>query len=998
MRIRTQLIFAFLVLSVVPLTGIVLYSFFSSQRTLRQAVEADAAAMTREMETRMAAVRDDLGRGLRRLGELPVDTLIGAAGAEDAGRNDMVARKVLGAMGDAAPLVESIEFTPDPGWASQAVTAGRAGRSNSLPPTAPSAAHPASPAHPASRTPSDSRLAAASGAAAAAPVELPAAAAAPRVASRPAAPAPPAAPGVSGEPAAGTAWAAPATVTIPLRKLLIHFRAPAGGGSADANARQVDVEQLVQEALRKAEAAQAGATRRQQELMAKLMEKRHWPVSGAPRRSTPGAAGKEAGRHPRRGSGSGAGNEGATPPGASGASGSDMAGLSPQELQELEDLGSSLPGAAGLPAGGPPALPAPPASPARPAALSGPRNPQAAAVDETGGEEEARLAEDSESTPGLTRTDTDSGSGAGAGHGDGASTRGTVGRARKPQHGHPGARTVTEAGSSGAREAGAQGAAGSREQPVRRSTTSTARQSAVEAQRSAAAAQRSAEGEKRQAPAAQRSADAVHEAADAMQRRSDQQREQYLMLGGKLVAPVREGDRVVGQVSAQVSCPIVLRAVLARSRREAGEIPFAINSQGQLYAIDKADEAKLKRLPLASLTRAGDTERARRMSAAGEDWVVVTSREPASGLILGIAHPIGRSLHEVAQTAGRNFGYGLSLIGLALIGILPLSRGMTRNLQVVTAGAERIAGGDLTTRVPVKSRSEFGQLAQAFNRMAEDLNDNQQRLIERELEQRLLRREFDRKTAELEEARRFQLALLPKTLPEHADFALAVAMRTATEVGGDYYDFHFEPAGDSGALTVAIGDATGHGARAGTMVTAIKGLLSADFAEASLSGFLSAAARAVRRMDLGRMAMALALARLSAGVLTVSSAGMPPVLLYRRRDGKVEEIALPGMPLGGMACDYLERRFEVEDGDTVLLTTDGLPELANADGDPLGYPRVRTLLAGCGRRTPEEIVAELSAAAEAWTGGQPAKDDMTMVVLQVRRGVSKEGLAAPASA
>jgi len=512
-----------------------------------------------------------------------------------------------------------------------------------------------------------------------------------------------------------------------------------------------------------------------------------------------------------------------------------------------------------------------------------------------------------------------------------------------------------------------------REREVVRGAKEAARGGAGAALATAEASRRSLEAERRDSEA-------------AAGRVLAQQKEQLMVLGDRLAAPVHQGDRVVGHVTAQVSCPMVLRAVLARSRRDAGEIPFALNSKGQLYAIDKADEEKLGQMSLASLVRAGRPQQAHRISAAGDDWVVVTQREPATGLILGIARPIGRPLHQVAQTAGRNFGYGLSLIAIALVGILPLSRGMTRDLKVVTDGAQRIAQGDLATRVPVRSRSEFGQLARAFNRMAEDLTDNQQQLIERELEQRLLRREYDRKTAELEEARRFQLALLPKTLPEHPDFAIAVSMRTATEVGGDYYDFHLDSAGDDGILTVAIGDATGHGAKAGTMVTAIKGLLSADFAKESLSGFLGAAARAVRRMDLERMAMAVALARLSPGALTVSSAGMPPVLVYRRKTGKVEEIALPGMPLGGMPCDYHEHRVGVEEGDSVLLTTDGLPELANAEGDPLGYPRVRTLLAECGAKSPEEIVASLTAAAEAWTGGQPPKDDMTLVVVQVRRG------------
>jgi serine phosphatase RsbU (regulator of sigma subunit) len=48
-------------------------------------------------------------------------------------------------------------------------------------------------------------------------------------------------------------------------------------------------------------------------------------------------------------------------------------------------------------------------------------------------------------------------------------------------------------------------------------------------------------------------------------------------------------------------------------------------------------------------------------------------------------------------------------------------------------------------------------------------------------------------------------------------------MKTVAEVGGDYYDFH---TGKDGILTAVIGDATGHGMKAGTMVTAFKSLFS----------------------------------------------------------------------------------------------------------------------------------------------------------------------------
>lgn len=475
----------------------------------------------------------------------------------------------------------------------------------------------------------------------------------------------------------------------------------------------------------------------------------------------------------------------------------------------------------------------------------------------------------------------------------------------------------------------------------------------------------------------------AREAAEEAQRQGagEQARRDRAVLGRDFEAPVWDDHgAMVGKIRAQVHGDQVLRRVLAHSRAGEGEIPFALDAQGTLHTVSPEDLETLRKMPLVVNVKKPSAR------WAYGDWVFATTRDPESGVAFGIARRM--PLAEVRNTAARNFGYGLGMIGLALLGILPLSGRVTRDLKLVTEGAGRIAQGDLETRVPVRSRNEIGKLAATFNQMAEDLKVHQDRLLEQErlrerqeIEQALLQTEYDRKSAELEEARRFQLSLLPKTLPEHPGFEIAVSMRTATEVGGDYYDFHL---GADGALTAAIGDATGHGARAGTMVTAVKSLFSAFAGQRGPRELLDEAARAVRRMELGRMAMGLAVARLRDRVLTLSAAGMPPVLVYRAAKAKAEEISLQGMPLGGFAFDYEERRLDLASGDAILLMTDGLPELANREGDPLGYPRVRALFEEMGSRAPEEIIAGLSRAAEAWTAGEAVKDDVTLVVVRVR--------------
>ena len=242
--------------------------------------------------------------------------------------------------------------------------------------------------------------------------------------------------------------------------------------------------------------------------------------------------------------------------------------------------------------------------------------------------------------------------------------------------------------------------------------------------------------------------------------------------------------------------------------------------------------------------------------------------------------------------------------------------------------------------------------------------------------------EHERKANELEEARQLQLSMLPAKLPDLPHLEIAAYMKAATEVGGDYYDFDLA---EDGTLTVAVGDATGHGLKAGTMVAATKSLFKAFAREPEIPRIFSLSTRALKQMNLRYLYMGLLVMKVDGHRMRVATAGMPPLLLHRAATGEVEEFALTGMPLGCVASfPYKEREIALEPGDTVVAMSDGFPERFNEQGEMPGYEAAREVLAASAGLGPHEVVERFVEAGEAWAAGAPQNDDVTFVVLKVR--------------
>jgi sigma-B regulation protein RsbU (phosphoserine phosphatase) len=209
-------------------------------------------------------------------------------------------------------------------------------------------------------------------------------------------------------------------------------------------------------------------------------------------------------------------------------------------------------------------------------------------------------------------------------------------------------------------------------------------------------------------------------------------------------------------------------------------------------------------------------------------------------------------------------------------------------------------------------------------------------------------------------------------------------MHTATEVGGDYFDFGVS---EDNSLAVAVGDATGHGTSAGIMVAVMKGLFSTLGGDPDLTQFFSQCHRILRQMNLENMLMALTLLHLQQGRARALAAAMPPVYVFRAASRKLETIPVGGMFLGAsIDLPFEEIAFQLWPDDTVLLMTDGLTDLLNEKDEALDFPRVLECFEKSAALAPRQIIECLVALGDEWRSGRPQNDDITLIVIRRKLG------------
>lgn len=248
---------------------------------------------------------------------------------------------------------------------------------------------------------------------------------------------------------------------------------------------------------------------------------------------------------------------------------------------------------------------------------------------------------------------------------------------------------------------------------------------------------------------------------------------------------------------------------------------------------------------------------------------------------------------------------------------------------------------------------------------------------------------------ELDIAASMQQSILPRHWPRDARYRLWGTMRSAREVGGDFYD-HFE-AGD-GLRGLAVADVSGKGISAGLFGMVSKTLLrsAATRGDQPIGETIANVNDNLAEDNDNCMFVTVFYARLDpeSGFLEFVNAGHPSPLLIRP-DGEVAWLPLTGgMALGAMeGIRYQASTIPLQPGECLLIYSDGVTEAMNAANEEFGSQRLADLFAGTPPADPREAVERVLAAVDAFADGIEQSDDITCIALQY---LGKAPTAAPA--
>lgn len=238
-------------------------------------------------------------------------------------------------------------------------------------------------------------------------------------------------------------------------------------------------------------------------------------------------------------------------------------------------------------------------------------------------------------------------------------------------------------------------------------------------------------------------------------------------------------------------------------------------------------------------------------------------------------------------------------------------------------------------------------------------------------------------------ANEIQNHLLPVQL-EIEGIEISGRSDTCEAAGGDYIDFFAakdisDPGG--GGIYLCCGDVSGHGVGAALIMAMGRAFLRALLQQDNTLDTVMSLLNNLIEADTPHeqfMTLFLGLINRDNGLLTYSSAGHEPGLLYRSATDEIIELQATGLPLGMFSDqNYSASTLSIHKNDLLILSTDGLTEAMDSQEQYYGRQRLINDIRQCAHLSPADLITELKRRVVAFIHPQPFRDDLSLIVAKI---------------
>ena len=236
---------------------------------------------------------------------------------------------------------------------------------------------------------------------------------------------------------------------------------------------------------------------------------------------------------------------------------------------------------------------------------------------------------------------------------------------------------------------------------------------------------------------------------------------------------------------------------------------------------------------------------------------------------------------------------------------------------------------------------------------------------------------------ELAQAALIQTSLLPAKAPEVKGFSLGGFNVPCRTVGGDYYDFIEFP---DGHLAAIVADVSGKGLAASLMMASLQARCQIlfDGGETLATDVARLNAAVTKNCPAGKfITFFIGMLNPATGSFSYCNAGHNPPLIVRA-NGTVEKLGSGGVVLGILPVwTYEQETVELRPGDVAVLYSDGVTEQFAADRDEeYGEDRLGEVIYAHRHEPIDAIIEHACVSVHRFTGGAPAADDFTLVLVR----------------